>query len=203
MSSPSRFPKDPAAPAADELPLRSPAEFLSPGEVARVHEASLEILEEIGLLVRNPKARRRMVEHGCRADDDSEIVKFPAAVVETFQKMVPPTFTFRGRDPAFDFTLPRTIPAIATASSAPDIVDPVSGETRRATSDDIARIGHLVNELDGFDVFSISVLADDAPEGQFSLSRFYPALKNCVKPCRTSVIDRREAEQVLEHRRFA
>lgn len=42
------------------------------------------------------------------------------------------------------------------------------------------------------------MLADDAPEGQFSLSRFYPALKNCVKPCRTSVIDRREAEQVLE-----
>lgn len=145
MSSPSRFPKDPAARATDELPLRSTAEFLSPGEVARVHEASLEILEDVGLLVRNPKARQRMVEHGCRADEDSEIVKFPAAVVEAYRKMVPPMFTFRGRDPAFDFTLPRTIPAIATASSAPDIVDPVSGETRRATSEDIARIGHLVS----------------------------------------------------------
>jgi len=76
---------------------------------------------------------------------------------------------------------------IATASSAPDIVDPVSGITRRSTSDDIARIAHLVNELPGFDVFSISTLADDAPKDQFTLSRFYPALKNCLKPVRTSV----------------
>ena len=43
-------------------------------------------------------------------------------------------------------------------------------------------------------LYSISTLADDAPKDQFSLSRFYPALKNCVKPCRTSVIDVREAE---------
>jgi trimethylamine--corrinoid protein Co-methyltransferase len=77
-------------------------------------------------------------------------------------------------------------------------MDPVSGQERRATSGDIANIAHLVNELEGFDVFSISVLADDAPPDHFSLSRFYPALKNCLKPCRTSVIDVREAEQVLK-----
>jgi trimethylamine--corrinoid protein Co-methyltransferase len=33
----------------------------------------------------------------------------------------------------------------------------------------------LIDELSGYDVFSISNLAADAPEGQFSLSRFYPA----------------------------
>ncbi|MCZ7676277.1 MAG: trimethylamine methyltransferase family protein [Roseovarius sp.] len=94
-------------------------------------------------------------------------------------------------------TFPRKLPVIATASSAPDIVDPVTGVTRRATSHDIARIGHVVNELDGFDVFSISVLADDAPEGHFNLSRFYPALKNCLKPVRTSVLNPEEAAKVL------
>ncbi len=47
-------------------------------------------------------------------------------------------------------------------------------------------------------MFSISALADDAPADRFSLSRFYPALKNCLKPVRTSVIDVREAEQVLK-----
>jgi len=55
-----------------------------------------------------------------------------------------------------------------------------------------------VNGLDGIDVFSVSVLADDAPEDQFSLSRFYSALKNCLKPVRTSVNDLREARQVIE-----
>ncbi len=171
--------------------------FLSDDEIAYVHEASLEILAETGLLVRNEKARKRFTEHGAHVDHDTEMVRIPAAVVEKYRSMVPPTITLRGRDHAYDITFPRKLPVIATASSAPDIVDPVSGITRRSTSDDIARIAHVVNELDGFDLFSISTLADDAPKDQFSLTRFYAALKNCVKPVRTSVYSVREAQQVI------
>jgi len=173
-------------------------QMLTDDQVQRVHAASLEILDHTGLLVRNEKARLRFAEHGCRVDHDSKLVQFPADLVARCLELTPPEFTFFARDPACDVTLPRAAPAIATASSAPDIIDPVTGVERRATSDDIARTAHLVNELPGIDVFSISTLADDAPEGQFSLSRFYPALKNCIKPCRTSVIDVREAEQVLK-----
>jgi len=172
--------------------------YLTDEELQYVHDASLEILEEVGLIVRNEKARRRFVRYGAIVDHDTEVVRIPSTVVEANRKLIPPTITLRGRDPEFDVTFPRKVPVVATASSAPDIVDPVSGLCRRATSSDIARIAHMVNELPGFDLFSISTLADDAPEGQFSLSRFYPALKNCVKPCRTSVIDVREVRQVLK-----
>ena len=172
--------------------------YLGDDDIRYVHDSSLEILEEVGLLVRNEKARNRFAEHGALVDHETEMVRLPAAVVEKYRALVPPTLTLRGRDPAFDVTFPRKLPVIATASSAPDIVDPVTGETRRARSDDIARIAHLVNELPGFDLFSISTLADDAPKDQFSLTRFYSALKNCVKPCRTSVYNIREAEQVIK-----
>ena len=171
--------------------------FLDDKQVCQVHETSLKILAGVGLIVRNEKAQRRFAEHGAQVDFDTGLTRLPAPVVERYRALVPPTITLRGRDPRFDVTLPRPSPVIATASSAPDLVDPVTGITRRARSDDIARIAHLVNELPGFDVFSISTLADDAPPGQFSLSRFYPALKNCLKPVRTSVIDRREAQQVI------
>ena len=172
--------------------------YIDDEQVRTVHQASLEILEEVGLIVRNEKARRRFAEHGALVDHQTELVKLPAAVVERYRALIPPTITLRGREPRYDVTFPRGLPVVATASSAPDIVDPVSGVTRRATSHDIANIGHLINELDGFDVFSISTLADDAPKDQFSLSRFYPALKNCLKPVRTSVFDAREAAQVLK-----
>jgi len=172
--------------------------FLEDSDIRYVHAASLEILEDVGLIVRNEKARRRFAEHGAKVDEQTELVKIPADVVEHYRAMVPPEITLRGRDPKFDVTFPRELPVIATASSAPDIVDPVTGITRRATSHDIANIAHLVNELPGFDLFSISTLADDAPRDQFSLTRFYAALKNCVKPVRTSVYNIREAEQVIK-----
>ena len=171
--------------------------FLKPDEIQYVHDSSLEILEETGLLVRNEKARHRFAEHGARVDHETEMVRIPAAVVETYRAMIPPKITLHGRDPEYDITFPRELPVIATASSAPDIVDPATGVCRRARSDDIARIAHLVNELPGFDLFSISTLADDAPKDQFSLTRFYTALKNCVKPVRTSVYNIREADQVI------
>lgn len=173
------------------------AQLLTDQQIARVHDTSLEVLAEIGLLVRNEKARDRLHRHGCLLDPETQIVRFPRGVVEEFRAAIPPSFTFHGRDETWSKTIPRDALVVATASSAPNLLDPDSGEERRARSDDIARIGHLVNALAGIDVFSVSVLADDAPEGQFSLSRFYPALKNCRKPVRTSVIDMREARQVI------
>ena len=173
------------------------AELLTQEQVERIHEASLEILENVGLLVRNEKARAIFAKHGCVVNSETHIVRFPRKVVEEFRAMMPPTFTFRGRDPQFDRTLPDQGPVIVTASSAPDILDPVTGQARRARSDDIARIAHLINELPGYDVFSVSTLADDAPSGQFTLSRLYPALKHCLKPIRINNKDLEDAQMIL------
>ncbi|MBC8496644.1 MAG: trimethylamine methyltransferase family protein, partial [Chloroflexi bacterium] len=174
------------------------AELLTDEQVVRVHEASLEILENVGMLVRNEEARARFAKHGCLVDTQTQIVKFPRAIVEHFRQAIPPTFTFHGRDPQYDRTIPGDGPLTTTSSSAPDVLDPQTGNVRRARSDDIARIAYLVNELPGYDLFSISVTADDAPPGQYSLSRFYPALKHCLKPVRGSAPDMDEVDNILK-----
>jgi trimethylamine---corrinoid protein Co-methyltransferase len=172
------------------------ATLLTQEQVERTHEASLEILEEVGLKVRHGPARELFKEHGCHVEE--ERVRFPRAVVEKYRAMYPPSFTFHGRDPKFDKTIPQDSPVIVTASSAPDIIDPVTGAERRATSSDIAQIAHLVNELPGYDVFSISTLADDAPPDQFTISRLYPALKYCLKPIRVTTTDMKDTKSAME-----
>jgi trimethylamine---corrinoid protein Co-methyltransferase len=166
--------------------LHTFATLLSQNQVERVHQASLEIMEDIGVLVRNQKARQIFSEHGASVDSESQIVKIPASVVERYRAAFPPKFTFYARDPQYDRTLPADSPLILTGSSAPNIIDPVTGEERRSRSEDLARIAHLINELPGYDVFSVSTLAEDAPKGQFSLSRYYPSIKNTVKPVRAN-----------------
>ncbi|MBM3144147.1 MAG: trimethylamine methyltransferase [Chloroflexi bacterium] len=171
--------------------------LLTSDHVERVHQASLEILEDVGFLVRNEKARHFFARHGCQVDSETSLVKFPPSVIEEFREAFPPSFTFRGRDPKYDRTIPEQSPVIVTGSSAPDLIDPITGKERRSTSDDIARIAHLINELPGYDVFSISTLAEDAPEAYFTLARLYPALKNCLKPVRSTAKDTGDAERVL------
>jgi trimethylamine---corrinoid protein Co-methyltransferase len=174
------------------------SEYLTIQEVEQVHEGALEILEKTGIMVNNETARKIYAAHGCQVDSASLVVKIPRDVVEQYRKLFVPTFTFRGRDPQFDRTVPDQRPLIVTGSSAPNIIDPETGVERRATSTDIANIAYLVNELPGYDIFSISTLADDAPDGQFSLSRFYPALKNCLKPVRSNTPDMGDLHQILE-----
>lgn len=178
--------------------MTSFAALLSETQVERVHSASLEILENVGILVRHEKARGIFQKHGCTVDNQSHLTKFPRRVVEEFRCMLPPEFTFLGRDPKFDRTIPRDGPLIVTGSSAPDIIDPVTGRERRSRSDDIARIAHLINQLPGYDVFSVSTLADDAGPGQFSLARLYPSLKYCLKPVRITSRDLDDAAAILK-----
>lgn len=172
------------------------AALLTQEQVERIHDASLELLEEVGLKVRYEPARELFKQHGCIVD--GERVKFPRAVVEKYRKLAPPTFTFHGRDPKFDKTIPQDSPVIVTASSAPDIIDPVTGVERRAESKDIARIAHLINELPGYDMFSISTLADDAPADQFTISRLYPSIKYCLKPIRVTTTDHKDTLSIME-----
>ena len=174
------------------------AELLTQEQIQRIHEASLEILEEVGLKVRFPPARELFARHGCHVDSETQIVKFPRDIVEKYRKMAPPKFTFHGRDPKFDKTIPDDSPVIVTASSAPDIIDPITGKERRAESGDIARIAHLINELPAYDMFSISTLAEDAPKDQFTISRLYPALKYCLKPIRMTTTDHKDTLATME-----
>ena len=174
------------------------AQLLTEEQIERIHESSLEVLQEAGLKVRFKPARELFEKHGCITSADSEIIKFPRGVVEKYRKMAPPSFTFHGRDPKFDRTIPRDSPVIVTASSAPDIIDPVTGKERRAESGDIARIAHLINELPGYDMFSISTLADDAPKDQFTISRLYPAIKYCLKPIRATTTDHKDTLAMME-----
>lgn len=174
------------------------AELLTDEQVERVHQASLEILQEVGLLVRFAPARELFRTHGCEVDTETNRVKFPRAIVEKYIQVLPPKFTFRGRDPKYDKTIPEDSPVIVTGSSAPDILDPVTSQERRAVIGDIVRIAHLIQELPAYDMFSVSVLADDAPANQFTLARLYPAMKYCAKPIRITSKDLPDARDILQ-----
>ena len=173
------------------------ATLLTDQQVERTHQASLEILENVGLIVRNTKAREIFTRHGCQAE--GERVRLPHAVVEQFRCVDPTELLHLGAViPNSIERFPEDGPVIVTGSSAPNIIDPVTGKERRSRSDDIARIAYLINELPGYDVFSVSVLADDAPLDQFTLARLYPSLKYCLKPVRITSRDLNDAKTILK-----
>ena len=112
-------------------------ELLTEAEVRRTHEASLEVLETVGILAHFAPAREVFKKHGCIVDDETGLVRFPAEVVEKYRKMAPPSFTFRGRDPQYDRTIPDAAPSSSRARRRPTWSTPSpasSAAPRRPTS---------------------------------------------------------------------
>lgn len=176
----------------------NPAQLLTSEQIQRIHDGSLDILENVGFLVRNEHAKTILTNHGLTIDSETEIAKFPSRVVQEYLTGVPPRFTFYARDEKYDRTLPDHRPVIMTASSAPNLLDLVTGKERRAYSGDIANIARLVDELPGYDVFSVATLAEDAPLEYFTITRVYPAIQNCRKPIRVSASSLNDAAQLVQ-----
>jgi trimethylamine:corrinoid methyltransferase-like protein len=59
--------------------------LLTLDQVLQIHDASLEILDQIGIVVHNQNARAIFTAHGCRVDSRTLIVRFPRKVVEQFR----------------------------------------------------------------------------------------------------------------------
>ena len=101
--------------------------LLTDEQVRTIHEGSLTILEEVGLLVHNPAARAVFEGHGCRVDTETQIVRFPSGVVEHWRQAFPNQFRLFGRDPKYDIKLHDDGPAIKTAGTAPNLLELETG----------------------------------------------------------------------------
>ncbi len=174
------------------------AAVLSEEVMNQIHQDALNILNIVGLEVNNQKALDLFKRKGCIVDEAKQNVKFPAEIIQEYMSVVPPFFKLYGRDPRFDITLPDDGPLFGTASSGTNVRDPITGSVRPSKAADIARIGHLLNEMPGISMYTCTISATDASLEYRNLERFYPALKNCLKPVRASGVDCvEEAEKII------
>ncbi|MBT4501698.1 MAG: hypothetical protein HOC74_28470, partial [Gemmatimonadetes bacterium] len=68
-------------------------------QLDRIHRASLEILETIGIRLPHEEVRRRFAEAGAQVDEAAELVKIPEELVEQSLKTAGKSFTLHGRNP--------------------------------------------------------------------------------------------------------
>ena len=84
-------------------PLRNhmkPIEILSEDQLMAIHEASLDLLEEIGIEFMGAAARDKFRAAGAAVDDSTGLVKLPRELVLSTIKTAPSTFTLTPRNPA-------------------------------------------------------------------------------------------------------
>lgn len=71
---------------------------LSHDDVRKIHEATLKVLADPGILVDSVEAREIFKKNGCEVNDETKMVKIPEAVVTKALSTVPHEFVLYSRD---------------------------------------------------------------------------------------------------------
>ena len=142
--------------------MRGILTILSDGEIEQIHEASLRILQEIGIKIPSEKVKKLLAENGAELDGD--IVRFPKPVIEEAIRRAPRQITLGARDPKCEWKIPTNeYTLMSTAGFTPFVDDFETGERRYATSSDLIEFAIVGDYLDTCDYFWPIVVPSDLP----------------------------------------
>lgn len=110
----------------------APQPVFSDDEVAAIHETALRVLEELGIKVLLPEARRIYREAGAIVDEDTLMVRIGREIVEAGLTAAPRSIAARAGSPGRDLTFALGNMMFLAGSGAPYVTDLDRG--RRAGS---------------------------------------------------------------------
>lgn len=157
--------------------MRYQGKVLSEDELQQIHEKSLQILSETGVLFHSKKARDLLKENGAIVDEETGIVKISEALVQKALASAPKKIILGGRDPEYDVEFPAAVPGCTGDGTGTYAVDFVTGEHRYAGLADIANAARVLNRMDTVTVFWPPVGASDAPSNSRVLHEAFTSLK--------------------------
>lgn len=167
-------------------------------QLERLHRASLEILETVGVRIPHEEMRRRFVEAGARVDEEPGLVRIPEAVVESSLKSATKSFTLYGRDPQrqarFGFG-ERNYNSIAGEALW---LDDRCTQRRYTTLADVATATRLADGLPFINLVGAMADPHEIPVAHRCVEVAAAQVRNTTKPIHFWFHDRVSARYVLE-----
>ncbi|MFB2561985.1 trimethylamine methyltransferase family protein [Rhizobium sp. IMFF44] len=122
-------------------------ELLSPEALDDIHEASLTILEEIGMDIILPEARERMKAAGAHVTPGKERVRFDRNMIMELIASIPSNFTLHARNPLRNVEIGGRNLVFAQVASAPFVADRDGGR-RAGNQEDFRKLIKLAQSFD-------------------------------------------------------
>ncbi len=135
---------------------------LSDTEIAAVHEATLHLLETLGLSQAIPSTVEKVTARGGSLTEDGRLL-FPRDLVLECIETARRDIVLYGQRDGLEIDMSGARVHFGSGGASPSIVDLDTGAYRSATAKDLYDAARLVDTLDNVHVFSRSMVATDAP----------------------------------------
>jgi len=159
--------------------LKTKLEVLSKDDLLRVHEATLKILRETGVVFHSEEALSIFKKHGARVENKTVFIS--REMVDQALSTAPKTFRMRARNDKYSLTVGEGF--LVQPNVGPVYIQDLDRGRREATLEDYANIQKLCQASDVVDlVGTIPVDPSDVDTNDKFLMMMYEALKNSDKP---------------------
>lgn len=120
--------------------------ILDDGDVKKINQTALNILEEVGVFFPSEKALRIFADAGANVDFDKKLVKIPGHMVTDYLKKASGRYTLAGRRPELDAKIGSNEGTYFYCSGeAPNVVDLETGARRRAVKSDVENMAKIAD----------------------------------------------------------
>jgi trimethylamine--corrinoid protein Co-methyltransferase len=174
-------------------------DVLSQEDVQKIHTATLDIIENVGVRFPSEKVLDIWEAHGATVDRETSIVKVPARVIEDALKEAPASYDLAARDPAQDLPLDGNHVFLGTDGCGVEVMDIHTGQRRRSGIKDVEEIARVADKLEEIGFHWVAVSAQDRPPETRGLHELLAVWENSSKHVQTeSVYHEKEARAAVE-----
>ena len=138
--------------------------FLDQSEIEKIHNASLKILEEEGVLIHEHDFLRFMDNAGAIIDYDRKRARLPSALVDESMRKAPRQVTFYARDSKHDVKFDGGQIYAHPTGGTINVLDLESGKARPTTLKDAEDLAKLVDALPNIHTQVMIANPSDVPE---------------------------------------
>src|SRR5512138_2130350 len=174
-------------------------EVLTTEEVKKIHEASLWIIEHVGVRFPSERALEIWEANGAVVDHEKKIVRAKGDLIEEALKKCPPAYPLAARDPGQDLPLDGNHVYLGTDGCGVEVIDLQTGQKRTSCLHDVQEIAHIADATEEVAFHWVPVSAQDTPPESRGLHEIKTIWENSTKHVQTeSIYTVHEANAAIE-----
>lgn len=172
--------------------------ILNPEKIEKIHEASIYLMETVGMKVGGKRGLEAFAKAGCPADENG-LVKIPRALVDKALETVPKELLLYNRAGEVAMTINQDNQVyFGTHSDQLEYVDPETGKVRDFLKKDTRSMCTLADALENIHfVLSVGMSRDVRPDIQTQIS-FIETVKHFSKTINFSTNDIESLQEVID-----
>jgi trimethylamine--corrinoid protein Co-methyltransferase len=173
--------------------------ILNPQEVKKIHDATLWIIEKVGVRFPSKRALDIWAANGAIVDGEKMVVRAKAELIEKALRACPPIYPLAARDPQQDLPLDGNHVFVGTDGCGVEVIDIKTNKRRTSCLQDVRDISRIADATEEVAFHWVPVSAQDKPPETRGLHEIKAIWENSSKHVQTESIYREhEARAAIE-----